>query len=362
MPRRVNKLFTATVVLPTILALFYFGLIASDIYISESRYVVRSPQRQAPIGLSAILHSAGFSRAQDDTYTVQEYILSRDALQVLESKLGVRDRFMAPAIDLFHRFAAIDGDTSFEALHEYILNRLEVTADPLSAVSTLRVRAFSAEDAQAINESLLEASEALVNKLNERGRQDLVRFAEHEVGIAEDRARNAMLALSAFRNQQAVFDPGRQSAIQLQLVSKLQDELIVTRTQLAQVRVLSAQNPQIPALEQRLRTLQAAIDAESLKVTGGDQSLSDKSAEFERLTLERDFADRQLSAAMASLEQARNDAIRKQLYLERVSQPSRADMALEPRRTRAILSVLVLGFVAWGILAMLLAGVREHQD
>ena len=359
---RVNWLFVATVFLPTLLAVIYYGLWSSDIYVSESRYVLRSPQRQAPIGLNAILQSAGFSRAQDDTYTVQEYIHSRDALLKLEADLGIKGLYSNPSIDLFHRFASIDGDQSFEAFHEYFLKWIELTSDPLSAISTLRVRAFSAEDARAINEYLLQAGEALVNKLNERGRQDLIRFAEREVQAAEERATAATLALSAFRNEQAVFDPARQSAIQLQLVSKLQDELITTRTHLAQVRSLSAQNPQIPALELRQRTLEAAIATENEKVTGGSSSLSDKSADYERLALEREFADRQLGVAMASLEQARNDAMRKQLYLERIAQPGLPDTALEPRRIRAIGSVLILGLVAWGVLAMLVAGVREHQD
>ncbi len=360
--RRVNKLFLGAVVVPTLLASLYFGLFASDIYISESQYVVRSPQRQAPTGLGAFLQSAGFTRAQDDTYTVQEYIASRDALQLLEQSLGIKARYASPSIDRLRRFGGLDGDTSFEALHRYFAQRVELTTDPMSSVSTLKVRAFTAEDAQSINERLLLESEALINQLNERGRQDLIRFAEREVHRAEARATSATLELSAFRHKQGVFDPTNQSALQLQLVSKLQDELITTRTQLAQVRSLSAQNPQIPSLELRLKTLQSAIDAENNKVTGGDRSLSGKAAVFERLALEREFAERQLAAAMSSLEQARNDAMRKQLYLERISQPGLADIAVEPRRVRSIFSVLLLGLVAWGILAMLVAGVREHQD
>ena len=359
---RINWLFVCSVLLPTLFAAIYFGVIASDIYTSESRYVVRSPQRQTPVGINAILQGAGFGRAQDDTYTVHEFVLSRDALRDINARLNIKTRFADPAIDPFHRFGAIFPDDSFEAFHEYFLKRLEITNDPLSAVSTLRVQAFSAEDARAINEGLLQASEALVNQLNERGRNDLIRFAEREVRVAEERAKNAATDLTEFRNRQAVLDPAQQSAAQLQLISKLQDELIVTRTQLAQVRSLSAQNPQIPSLELRLRTLQSLIDAENHKVTGGDGSLAGKLAEYERLMLEREFADRQLAGTMATLEQARNEAMRKQLYLERVAQPSLPDQAMDPRRIRGVFSVFVLGLVAWGILSMLIAGVREHRD
>lgn len=67
-----NRLLLLTVVLPTLLSGIYFGLIASDIYISESRFVVRSPQRQASTGLGALFQNAGFSHLQDDIVCFDE--------------------------------------------------------------------------------------------------------------------------------------------------------------------------------------------------------------------------------------------------------------------------------------------------
>lgn len=361
--KRINWLFVATVVVPTAVALLYFGLLASDVYISESRFVVRSPQRNQPItGLGSLIQGAGFARSQDDSYTVHDYIHSRDALRELDRAFNVKQAYGSPAVDLFSRFGGLDMDPSFENLHRYYRKRVTVALDQLSSISTLRTSAFAAEDAFRYNEKLLEMSEKLVNQLNERGRLDLVRFAAAEVEEAEKKARAATLAVAAFRGEKNVFDPERQSGLQLQGVAKLQDELIATRAQLAQVRALSPGNPQIPALEQRAASIQRAIDSETAKVAGGDRSLSQKSAEYERLALERGLAEKQLAAALASLEQARNEAQRKQLYLERIVQPSKPDVAVEPRRLRNIFATFLLGLVAWGILTMLIAGIREHQD
>lgn len=358
----INKLFATTVVVPTLLATLYFGLIASDVYISESRFVLRSPQKQTATGLGAILQGAGFSKSQDDTYTVHDYILSRDALKELEKKISLSQAFGSNKIDIFSRFTGLDSDNSFEALHRYYQKRLSLEVDSGSSITVLRTNAFSATDAQRMNEILLELSENLVNQLNERGRQDMVRFASSEVATAEKAAKAATLAVSAFRSQKAVFDPERQSVLQLQLVSKMQDEYIATKTQLAQIRDLTKDNPQISSLQKKLDTLQAEINTETAKVAGGDRSLSSKSADYERLALERTFAEKQLAVALTSLEQARNDAQRKQLYLERIVQPSTPDIAVEPKRLRGVLTTLMLGLIAWGILNILLAGIREHKD
>ncbi|MEI7825099.1 MAG: hypothetical protein WCI01_07355, partial [Chlorobiaceae bacterium] len=63
-----------------------------------------------------------------------------------------------------------------------------------------------------------------------------------------------------------------------------------------------------------------------------------------------------------SLEQARNEAQRQQLYLERIVQPNTPDIAIEPQRLKAILTIFVVGLLVWGILSLLVAGVREHHD
>ncbi|WP_296910689.1 hypothetical protein [Polaromonas sp.] len=359
---RVNRLFLLTVFLPTVLATIYFGLIASDVYVSESRFVVRSPDKQMGSGLGALLKGAGFSRAQDDSYTVHDYVLSRDALKEINDKLGVGKAFSSSQVDLFSRFGGLDFDVSFEALHRYYQKKVEMLQDSVSSISTLTVRAYTAQDAVGINQKLLELSEALVNRMNERGRQDLIRSAALEVSNAETKAKAAGLALSAYRTAKGVVDPERQATAQLQQIAKLQDELIATKTQLAQLKAFTPQNPQIPAMQLRAKTLQSEMDIETGKVTGDGRSLSNKAADYQRLALEREFADKQLGSAMASLELARNEAQRKQVYIERIVQPSQPDLAMEPRRLRSILATFVLGLVAWGILSMLLAGVREHQD
>jgi capsular polysaccharide transport system permease protein len=69
-----------------------------------------------------------------------------------------------------------------------------------------------------------------------------------------------------------------------------------------------------------------------------------------------------LASSLSSLEQARSEAQRKQLYIERIVQPSLPDHAVEPRRLRGIGTMVLFGIVLWGVLSILAAGVREHRD
>jgi capsular polysaccharide transport system permease protein len=360
----VNKLFLLTVAMPTLLAFIYYGFYATDIFISESMFVLRAPQKQSQSGfVGALLQGTGFSRSQDDAYSVHDFIKSRDALTNLDKSLKVKGTYSNPTVDIINRFAGIDGDDSFEAFHKYYQKYVAIEYDTSSSITVLKTRAFNAKDAYLMNVELLDMSEKLVNQLNDRGRQDLVSYAEKEVDEAERKAKNAALAVSKFRSKNTVVDPEKQSAQQLIAVGKLQEELITTTNQLAQLKSLAPDNPQIPVLKVRMQYIQKAIDAETAKVAGNEKSsLTNKAANYERLSLEREFADKNLAYALTSLTSAKNEAQRQQLYLERLVQPSLPDIAVEPRRIRSIISILMLGLVAWGVLSMLLAGVREHQD
>jgi capsular polysaccharide transport system permease protein len=360
--KNINVSLLLIVAIPTVFCAFYYAFWASDVYVSEARFVVRSPNRPAATSLGGLLQGTGFAKTQDDSHTVREYILSRDALRVLEEKIHIKAAYANPGVDVFSRFAALDFDDSMEALHRYYQNKVNVQTDSASSIVTLTVRAFTGKDAADANRILLEQSETLVNHLNERGRQDLIRYAASEVAAAEKMAKSAGLALSAYRNAQNVVDPDREATVQLQQVAKLQDQLILTSTQLSQLTTFTPANPQIPSLKNRSKALEDEIAKEISRVTGGRSSLANKAAEYQRLALDAEFANKQLASALASLEHARNEAQRQQVYLERIAQPNLPDVAQEPRRVRSVAASLILGLVAWGILSMLLAGVREHRD
>jgi capsular polysaccharide transport system permease protein len=355
-------LFIATVVIPTSLAIIYFGFLASDVYISESRFVVRSPDKPSASGLGVLLKSAGFANAGDEIFAAQDYVLSRDALQAVNKDGGFARAYSAPSISIFDRFNSLGSGGTFEDLYKYYEGKVSVDHDTTSSITTLTVRAYNPHDALGFNEQLLEMAEATVNRLNERGRQDLIRFATTEVNDAKEKARGAALALSAYRNREGVVDPEKQATVQLQMISKLQDELIATKTQLLQLRAFTPENPQIEVLAAKVKGLSREADEQLGKVAGDRKSLAATAAQYQRLALESQFADKQLAGAMASLQDALNEARRKQAYVERIVQPNLPDDALEPRRYRGILATFVLGLAAWGILTMLLAGVREHRD
>lgn len=358
-----SPLLWATVIVPTLFSGVYFGIFASDQFTSQSSFVVRSPKSQSSLnGLGAILQGSGFSRAQDDIYTVQEYMQSRSALDALRKTMPVRD-FYETQGDVLSRFNGFGLRGEEEAFYQYYKDKVGIHFDSVSGISNLNVTAFDAGEAQQINRALLKQGEVLINQLNERARQDTIRYAEEVVSAAEEQVKEASAKLTEFRIANGIFDLKAQSDVQMGLVSKLQDELIVIQTQLDQVKAVTPENPQIPGLVAREKSLRREISQQMRAISGGgESSLSNRASDYQRVYLENELAEKQLAAAMTSLESAKAEADRQQLYLEVVSQPNKPDLAHEPKRLYNIVATFIIGLIVYGIATLLSASIREHKN
>ncbi len=357
-----KPLLWLTVIIPTVASTVYFGSIASDVYISESSFVVRSPKNQSSLtGFGALLQSTGFSRSQDDAYTVQEYMRSLTALEQLQQTIPVKSFYDSKG-DILSRFNGFGLNDSQEAFFRYFKDHLSIDLDSVSGISTLKVRAFDAAEGQLVNQKLLDMGEELINRLNERARKDTLEYATQAVQEAEKNVSDTADALTKYRIKNKIFDLPAQSGVQLSLISSLKSELIRVETQLAQLLSITPENPQVEALEMRQKSLRKEIEQQSKSLSGSNNSIATQTAEYQRLVLANELAQQQLTAAMTSLQNTRGEADRQQLYLEVIDKPSKPDWALEPYRLYNILATFIIGLMLYGVLGLLVASIREHKN
>lgn len=347
--------------LPTLLVAGYYFFFAADQYVSEAKFVVRGPNTQAPGMFSGLLQSAGVSRAQDDTYAVQDFIVSRDALNELIKTEGLRDVFDRPEADPLSRFPLLFRGDTLEHLYDYYQKHVEATLDTNTGVSTLTVRTFRPDDSQRIANAVLAGAERLVNRMNDRQRENGMRDARKEVVLAEQRVQAVAAQLATFRNREAILDPNKQSVSMLQSIYEMQNQLSRTNLQIAQLTVSSPRSPLIADYQRRAAALQTQIAEAKTKITGTDGSLVPKITAFDMLSLQREFADKQLVSATTSLETARMQAERQQLYLDPIVQANTADWPAYPKRFASIAVAFATLLGIYAMATLLIAGVREHK-
>lgn len=352
----------AFVVLPTLVALVYYGLFAADQYVSQASFLVKSPGQQGGqvSTLANLIQTTGLSRGQEETSAVLDYIRSRNALDDLQKRVDVRTMFMNPVSDRLARYPHPFFQDKFENLYDYYKKKVEVYLDTETGMAVLHVKAFSASDSHAIASALLSLSEDLVNRLNERAHKQAIVEAERRIGEAEERVRKASLEIASYRNRQNLFDPRMHATGILENVAKLSREKSELQARLDRMQKAAPDSPGIAPMRNQIAALGREIESQSRLTAGGDAAISSKLGQYEYLALEQSFAAKTLESANASLELARVEADKQQFYLQRVVEPNMPDMARYPRKIASIFMIfgvaLCLYFIGW----MLLAGIREH--
>jgi capsular polysaccharide transport system permease protein len=359
---RVSIPFLLVVVLPTILAAIYFLFIASPRYVSEARFVVRAPATSQPSSLGMALQGVGIPSAQTDAFAVHEYITSRDATRELLASLPLREIYGAPGIDPFSKAPGLWAGKSFEDLYKGVNRYVTVGYDSTTGISTLRVEAFRAADAQRVSATLLKGGEELVNRLNVRAQGDAVQEAQRNVEEAQTRVNEAQQRLAAFRNRERFIDPTASASEGGKLIGQLAATVAGLRAERAQVAAEAPASPTLPTLDGRIRAYEQQIAIEQQKIVGNADSLAPKISTYEQMVLDREYADRSLLVATQAVDAARLDSRRKQLYLERIVSPDLPDKPTQPRRWLAILAVLGTCLLVYGTGWLIAAGVHESRQ
>jgi capsular polysaccharide transport system permease protein len=348
--------------LPTALAAIYYGLIASPIYVSQSSFVIKSPgQKSVPtLSLANLVQTSGLSAGQEQTKEVLQYVRSRDALKDLLQDTDVRAKYSNRGADFLSRFPHPLHDASFENFYRYFSSMVGADTDPDSGLAVIEVQAFTPEDAYDLNSRLLNLSEGLVNRLNQRAEGRAIAEGEQRVAVAEERVRNARVALSAYRNQQELIDPTKQAAGVFDVSNKLISEQASLQAELDLMLRVAPRNPAIPAVRNRIAAIGREISAQNGRAVGTPTGIASKLGAYEKLEVEQEFATQMLTAASASLESARTEAQKQQFYLERVVQPNKPDDSTLPHRLRRILVVFGASICLYLIGWMLVVGILEH--
>lgn len=247
---------------PTLLAVIYYGLIATDQYELEAQFVVRSAARPEFPGGLPFLAQLGLARSQDDLFVVQQFLTSRDAIERLRAKVPLQAMFDRDGADFLARYPSILYGPEAEEFYLYFQRMVSVVHIDKTGISTLRVRAFRADDAHAIAATLLLLGEELVNWLNKRLQVDAIGASQTELANAQARLVGAQTALTEFRNRELMVDPAKNAVALAERIARLSVDLSTIQAQISEARAGTATGPQLVVLQRKARSIEEQIARE----------------------------------------------------------------------------------------------------
>lgn len=361
--------FLALVFVPLIVTTAYLFGWAQDQYASRVGFAVRNEEMTSASSLLGGL--MGFtSSGGGDSDILYRYIQSQDMVQKVDARLDLH-RIYAAHADIDPVFA-LARETSAEDLLAYWNRMVKVFYDNRTGLIEVRVNAFAPGDAQAIAGAILDESTATINALSAIAREDATRYAREELALAQDRLRDARLAVADFRTRNQMVDPTADVAGQMTLLGTLQGQLAAALIEQDMLRETGAraEDPRVTQIARRIGVIEERIRGERAKIAGAPgadpataapRDYASAVGDFERLRVEQEFAERSYVAALATYDAARAEAQRKSRYLATYIQPTQAETAEYPRRYLIVAMTLVFLLLAWSVVALVYYAIRDRR-
>ena len=346
------------VVLPTLLAGIYYYAIATPLYATKSEFVIQQADAAPPTGGAG---AAGGGSTQQDSISVQSYLLSRDALARLDADLGFSRHFADPAIDPLRR---LDSGATREAAYRLYQKMVRIGFDPTEGVVRMEVLAASPEVSAGFSRALIGYAEERVDQLTARLRSDRMAGAEESFAQAEARMLEAQTRVVALQEKLGVVSAEAEVSNSYAQIGAIEGQLREARLALDQL--LANARPQASRVDLARQTV-ARLEAERARFRGGlsdgaadEASLARAGAELQ--VAQQDLSTRQflLQQSAEQLETARIEASRQVRYLSTPVPPTPPDEATYPRAfENTILAFLI--FAGAYLMLSLTAAILKEQ-
>ena len=343
---------------------YYLYEFAKDQFTSEVGFTVR--REEAPM-VSSLISSLGqiSSASSSDSDILFEYIRSQQLVQRADKALGLRALYSQSHKD--DPVFSLKPDATIEELVLYWNRMVQVSYAQGTGLLELEVRAFDPLDAQKIARLIFSEGSAMINELSSIAREDVTRYAKLDLKSAEDELQQIRENLTRYRLRTQIVDPTVAIQGQMGLLNSLQQQLGTALIELDLLGDATRKgDPRLTQVQNRIAAIEERIGQERQKFgQGGDaidgQDYATILAEFERLTVEREFAEQKYATALSNLNISQTEAQRQSRYLAAYVGPTLAESAKYPQRILLILLCFLFAILGWAILALVYYSLRDRR-
>lgn len=340
------------VVLPTLMAAYYYFAMATPMYATKSAFVIQKAEGLGNSGLGSLFSGTQLATNQDSV-TVQSYLQSRDAMKRLDRDQGFKKIFEDPSIDPLQR---LPKDATDEQAYRLYSKMVEIGYDPSEGIVKMEVIAPDPQKSQQFSESLISYAEQQVDQLTSRLRDDQMKGARESYQDAEAKVFAAQSKVQKLQEKVGVLDPVSENSVVMGQVANLENQLQQKRLELGQLLDNARPNQaRVSGVQGDIRRIQALLEKTRGQLTAGRQatggeSLAAVTGQLQIAQGELQTRQMLLSAAAQQMETARIEANKQVRYLEMGVRPVAPD---EPTYPRAFENTLLAFLIFSGIYLML---------
>ncbi len=338
------------VVLPTILAGWYFFRIATPMYATNSEFLIIQSEGSGGAGPLGGLLPTQFATGQD-AIAVQGFLQSKDAMLRLDRDLGFKAHFQQDDMDPIQR---LDPGATNEEAYKTFKKNVKIGYDPTEGVIRMEVVAADPDVSAEFSARLISYAEQRVNELSSQKREDQMRDAHEGYERAEAERRAAQEFLVRLQIEGSTLDPEGVIASLRAQIAQLETRIIEKEIELATLLNNARPNQsRVDGVSSSLEIYKRQLEALNNKMTDvskGENSLAELAARIQIAQADLATRDLMLQSALQQMEQSRVEASRQVRYLTVSVKPVAPE---EPTYPRAFENTILAFLIFAGIYLMI---------
>jgi capsular polysaccharide transport system permease protein len=354
--------YLAFVAIASIIMATYWGLVASDRYVSEAHLVVQQTNLPGGQGMdfSGILSGVLGGSSNSDQLMLSDYLYSVDMLKKLDKKLNLKQHYSDSSRDLFSRLWFEE----MEFFHQYYRKHTDIYQDAENGILYIKAQAYDPNTAQQIVSTLVQDGEVFINGLAHELANEQVKFLEEQVAKIKLQSIQTRQKLIAYQNKSGVLSPQANAESMIGILAQLEAKRIELDAQRNALRsYLVPNHPSIVQLDQQIAAINSQAKTERAKLAAPNgQTLNTTVEEFQRLEFDALFAQEVYKTGLAALERGRVEAARTIKKVAIVQQPTLPEYAQQPRRYYNAFMFVIVFLIVAGIAHLIMSIVKEHKD
>lgn len=340
----------AFVLLPTLIAAWYFFVVATPMYATKSEFVIQQADSAGASGVGGLFAGTGMATSQD-SITVQSYLGSREAMLRLDEDLGFKAHFSDPEIDVLQR---LDPEASNEEAYRKYRKLVKIGYDPTEGIIRMEVVAASPEVSAQFSQALIGYAEEQVDQLTQRLREDQMRGANQVFADAEAKMVAAQEKVLTLQEQLGILDPASETSALMGQIGTFETQLAEKRLALQQLLDNPAPNrARVAGTEgdiSRLESLVADLRSQLTQSNSEAGSLAQVTGQLRMAEVDLETRTLMMQESLQSLEAARTEANRQVRYLSLGVNPVPPD---EPTYPKAFENSVLAALIFSGIYLMI---------
>jgi capsular polysaccharide transport system permease protein len=348
------------VMLPTLLAGYYFYAVATPMYATKSEFLIIQNEGSGGAGPLGGLLPTQFA-TNSDAIAVQGFLQSKDAMLRLDRDVGFKSHFTQEWIDPVQRLSS---DPTNEEAYKTYKKYVKIGYDPTEGMIRMEVAAADPQVSADFSRQLINYAEERVNNLSQQKRGDQMRDAREGFDRAEAERREAQEALVRLQIEGSILDPESVIASIRGQITSIETQIIDKEIELASL--MNNDRPNQSRVDGARGTLNilniqlGLLNEKMTDVSKGENSLAELTARLQIAQADLAARDMMMQSALQQMEQARVEASRQVRYLTVAVDPIASEEASYPRAfENTILAFLV--FAGIYLMISLTASILREQ-